>query len=83
MIPYNSTGKELTRTSIEQRDAFFDYLIKNHINAIVRKEHGTDIDAACGQLRVKTMKENNKEEVNGLHIKRFDNKINKWGIHRK
>ena len=87
LIPYNSTGKELTRTSIEQGDAFFDYLIKNHINAIVRKEHGTDIDAACGQLRVKTMKENSKKEeekeVNGLHIKRFDNKINKWGIHRK
>ena len=84
LIPYNSTGKELSRSSIEARDAFFDYLIKNHINAIVRKEHGTDIDAACGQLRVKTMKEKeDNKESNGLNIARFGNKVNKWGIHRK
>ena len=62
LIPYNETGTQLRRTDEEARDKFFDYLIKNHINAIVRKEHGTDIDAACGQLRVKTMKENNKKE---------------------
>lgn len=59
LIPYNSsnTFKELRRTTETKRDAFFDYLIKNHINAIVRKEHGTDIDAACGQLRVKAIEE--------------------------
>lgn len=82
LIPYNETGKELSRTKIEKRDQFFSYLIQNHINAIVRKEHGTDIDAACGQLRVNTIKEEEKE-ANGLHITRFGNKINKWGIHRK
>ena len=58
LIPYNNTGM-FKRTSNNKRDAFFDYLNKNHINAIVRKEHGGDIDAACGQLRVKKMKENN------------------------
>lgn len=58
LIPYNNTGI-FKRTSNNKRDAFFDYLNKNHINAIVRKEHGGDIDAACGQLRVKKMKENN------------------------
>lgn len=58
LIPYNNTGL-FKRTSNNKRDAFFDYLNKNHINAIVRKEHGGDIDAACGQLRVKKMKENN------------------------
>ncbi|MBO4667837.1 MAG: 23S rRNA (adenine(2503)-C(2))-methyltransferase RlmN [Bacilli bacterium] len=57
LIPYNKTDSGLTRSKESSRDVFFDYLIKNHINAIVRKEHGTDIDAACGQLRVKTMKE--------------------------
>ena len=61
LIPYNPTGGALMRSKEEARDKFFDYLIKNHVNAIVRKEHGTDIDAACGQLRVKTMKEKNKK----------------------
>ena len=56
LIPYNNTGL-FKRTSNTKRDAFFDYLNKHHINAIVRKEHGGDIDAACGQLRVKKMKE--------------------------
>lgn len=58
LIPYNNTGL-FKRTSNNKRDAFFDYLNKHHINAIVRKEHGGDIDAACGQLRVKKMKESN------------------------
>ena len=39
---------------------FYDVLKKNGINCVIRKEHGTDIDAACGQLRSKQMK---KEKV--------------------
>lgn len=58
LIPYNSTGNMFKRTAETKRDAFFDYLNKNGINAIVRKEHGTEIDAACGQLRVKTIQDN-------------------------
>ncbi len=58
LIPYNSTCHEFKRTSTEKRDQFFDYLNKNGVNAILRKEHGSDIDAACGQLRVKVLKEN-------------------------
>ena len=83
LIPYNKTKDNLERTKTDARDKFFEYLIQNHINAILRKEHGTDIDAACGQLRVNTMKEKEKKEANGLHVTRFSNKINKWGIHRK
>jgi 23S rRNA (adenine2503-C2)-methyltransferase len=30
-----------------------DYLKQNGVNVTVRKEFGTDIDAACGQLRAK------------------------------
>ena len=60
LIPYNSTSSEFLRTTPEKRDAFFSYLNKEGINAIVRKEHGSEIDAACGQLRVKTIKENKK-----------------------
>ena len=32
---------------------FFDILKKNGINVQLRKEQGSDIDAACGQLRSK------------------------------
>ena len=60
LIPYNETGKVFKRSKEENRDAFFDYLNKNKMNAIVRKEHGSDIDAACGQLRVKQMKNDTK-----------------------
>jgi 23S rRNA (adenine2503-C2)-methyltransferase len=35
---------------------FYDELKKNGINCGVRLEHGTDIDAACGQLRSKQIK---------------------------
>ncbi len=35
--------------------AFYDVLKKNGVNCVVRQEHGTDIDAACGQLRSNTM----------------------------
>ncbi len=36
--------------------AFYDRLKKNGVNYVVRQEHGTDIDAACGQLRSNTLK---------------------------
>ena len=32
---------------------FMDRLMKRGVNATIRKEFGTDIDAACGQLRAK------------------------------
>ena len=35
---------------------FFDLLKKEGLNVTVRKEHGHDIDAACGQLRGKMIK---------------------------
>lgn len=57
LIPYNETDGIFKRTSVEKRNEFFEYLIKNGVNAIVRKEFGHDIDAACGQLRAKKMME--------------------------
>ena len=36
--------------------AFKDELIRLHINCTLRKEHGRDIDGACGQLRAKREK---------------------------
>ncbi|MGX6992788.1 23S rRNA (adenine(2503)-C(2))-methyltransferase RlmN, partial [Vagococcus penaei] len=36
--------------------AFYQELKRHGINCVIRQEHGTDIDAACGQLRSKQMK---------------------------
>ena len=54
LIPYNEV-KELKwkRSPKENVRRFHDALLKKGINATVRKEFGGDIDAACGQLRVK------------------------------
>ena len=35
---------------------FYDALMKQGVRCTIRKEHGADIDAACGQLRVKHLK---------------------------
>ena len=56
LIPYNETNGIFRRSKPEARDAFFDTLMKNGINAVVRREYGHDIDAACGQLRAKAIK---------------------------
>lgn len=55
LIPYNYV-KEFgyERTDMKRAMQFYDRLIKRGINAILRKEQGGDIDAACGQLRMKS-----------------------------
>ena len=58
LIPYNEVDEHgFRRSSNENVRIFCDYLKKNGVNVTVRKEFGSDIDAACGQLRAK--KENN------------------------
>lgn len=54
LIPYNPI-KELKyiRSSNETIHAFMNMLLSCRVNATIRKEFGTDIDAACGQLRAK------------------------------
>lgn len=54
LIPYNPVGElKYKRTSGNRVHRFMDTLIKEGVNVTVRKEFGTDIDAACGQLRAK------------------------------
>ncbi len=54
LIPYNETNHlEFKRTSKEKVMQFYDILKKNGINVTIRKEFGSNIDAACGQLRSK------------------------------
>ena len=52
LIPYNETShiefKRANETSILK---FYDTLKKNHVNVTIRREFGTKVMAACGQLR--------------------------------
>lgn len=58
LIPYNPVDEhsQYQRSTKESITAFYDTLKKQGISCSVRLEHGTDIDAACGQLRSKQIK---------------------------
>ena len=57
LIPYNeSSNFTLKRSNSSQIRTFYDILKKNNINVTIRREFGSKISAACGQLR------SNKEE---------------------
>jgi 23S rRNA (adenine2503-C2)-methyltransferase len=59
LIPYNPVDEhsEYQRSERETARAFYDILKKRGINCSIRLEQGTDIDAACGQLRSRQLKE--------------------------
>ncbi|MGN1181665.1 MAG: 23S rRNA (adenine(2503)-C(2))-methyltransferase RlmN, partial [Faecalibacillus sp.] len=52
LIPYNSVDEHGYQPS-SNVEAFKDELLRLKVNCTVRKEHGRDIDGACGQLRAK------------------------------
>ncbi|CAM2915033.1 23S rRNA (adenine(2503)-C(2))-methyltransferase RlmN [Paenibacillus sediminis] len=58
LIPYNPVDEHSQYQRSEQASilAFYDTLKKQDVSVSVRLEHGTDIDAACGQLRSKQIK---------------------------
>lgn len=52
LIPYNETSHfEYKKSSQERILKFLDVLKKNHIQATIRREFGSKVKAACGQLR--------------------------------
>ena len=54
LIPYNEVMENsYTRSSLTRQRHFYDMLKKRGINVTLRKEQGSDIAAACGQLRSK------------------------------
>ena len=54
LIPYNETNNiSYKRTKTENISKFYDILKKNKINVTIRREYGSKISAACGQLRSK------------------------------
>jgi len=64
LIPYNETENiEFKRSKTSQIGAFYDILKKNNINVTIRKEFGSKVSAACGQLRAEVeskLREENK-----------------------
>ncbi len=57
LIPYNPIKELIYQRSDESSvHNFLDTLTKSGVTATIRKEFGTDIDAACGQLRAKNEK---------------------------
>ena len=56
-IPYNKVeGLEWRRTSVHKQDKFVNQLRQRGVSVTIRREKGHDINAACGQLRLKTEK---------------------------
>ena len=52
LIPYNETSHiEFKKTDRDKIMHFYDILKKNKINVTVRREFGSEVSAACGQLR--------------------------------
>ena len=61
LIPYNEVlEKPYKRSNQSDMRIFFDVLKRRKINVQLRREQGSDIDAACGQLRSKEMKKEGK-----------------------
>ena len=54
LIPYNPVIENgFERSDDSQVELFHNFLLQKHIKSTIRKEFGSDIDAACGQLRAK------------------------------
>ncbi len=58
LIPYNTVhGLPWTRPSRNRQEKFLSILRAGKVPATLRREKGHDIDAACGQLRLQTKRE--------------------------
>ncbi|PYZ98220.1 23S rRNA (adenine(2503)-C(2))-methyltransferase RlmN [Alteribacter lacisalsi] len=63
LIPYNPVDEHIQYEQSEKNSilAFYDTLKKNGIQCGIRHEQGSDIDAACGQLRSKQIKKDKEK----------------------
>lgn len=65
LIPYNAVDEHgYKSTTRAEAMKFYDILKKQGIQVTIRKEHGSDIDAACGQLRIKEMRKEKEAKKN-------------------
>ncbi len=61
LIPYNETSHiDYKKSSKEQIMKFYDVLKKNGVNVTIRREFGSKVKAACGQLRSNYEEEKNE-----------------------
>lgn len=61
LIPYNAVDENgFQGVKYDDAMVFYDALMKRGVRCTIRKEHGADIDAACGQLRVKHIRKETK-----------------------
>lgn len=51
LIRYNDTGSPFSKTPPDRANEFEQFLKANGLEAVLRAEKGSDIEAACGQLR--------------------------------
>jgi 23S rRNA (adenine2503-C2)-methyltransferase len=66
LIPYNTVeGLPWKRPSLTRQEKFADVLRAARVSVTLRREKGHDIDAACGQLRLKTEKKRELETAPG------------------
>lgn len=57
LIPFNSGSGEFKKPSKQTVKDFLHTLDRNRTSATIRKTSGDDIDGACGQLKLKTKKD--------------------------
>jgi 23S rRNA (adenine2503-C2)-methyltransferase len=58
LIPYNTVaGLPWSRPALDRQEKFLSILRTADVAATLRREKGHDIDAACGQLRLQTKRE--------------------------
>jgi 23S rRNA (adenine2503-C2)-methyltransferase len=58
LIPYNRVeGLPWKRPALNRQRVFLRTLQRSGVDATIRREKGHDIDAACGQLRLQTMRD--------------------------
>ena len=63
LIPYNHVeGLRWKRPDVATQETFLQGLLQLGVKATLRREKGHDIDAACGQLRLKVEREEHPQE---------------------
>jgi 23S rRNA (adenine2503-C2)-methyltransferase len=73
LIPLNRTdGTALSGSPPAIVDRFRDHLSTMGVNVTVRANRGTDIDAACGQLRARTERSHNPAAASPVALKNRD-----------
>jgi len=61
LIPINPVQVQYKRPRQQVTKEFMNYLVQHQIPASIRRERGTDIDAACGQLKQATREDLNED----------------------